>query len=88
MVLMSPHELPPGHDDESGQSVLIDQATEMLGLSKRKIYYLIREGRLRTIRTRLGSQRVLVESMREFADRPAPRAPRAVPPPMFKGYRW
>ena len=44
-------------------SVLLDQAAELLGVSRRTVYYRIRAGRLRTIRTRCGSQRVLVESI-------------------------
>jgi excisionase family DNA binding protein len=44
-------------------SIMIDQAAEMLGVSRRTIYYRIHEGRLRTVRTRCGSQRVLVESI-------------------------
>ena len=45
------------------RSVLIDQAVAMLGVSRRTVYYWIRQGRLRTIRTRCGSQRVLLSSM-------------------------
>lgn len=60
-------------------SVLIDQAADMLGVSRRTVYYRIREGRLQTVRTRCGSQRVLLASivalMRE--DRPFLRDPRA-----------
>jgi len=48
-----------------GRSVTIDQAALLLGVSRRTIYYRIREGRLRTIRTLGGSQRVLVESVDE-----------------------
>jgi excisionase family DNA binding protein len=44
-------------------SVMIDHAAELLGVSKRTVYYRIREGRLRTIRTIGGSQRVLLESI-------------------------
>ncbi len=44
-------------------SLLIDQAAQRLGVSRRTIYYRIREGRLQTIRTRCGSQRVLVETV-------------------------
>lgn len=44
-------------------SLLIHQAAELLGVSRRTVYYRIHEGRLRTIRTRCGSQRVLVESV-------------------------
>jgi excisionase family DNA binding protein len=46
-----------------GRSVTIDQAAQLLGVSRRTAYYRIREGRLRTIRTLGGSQRVLVESV-------------------------
>jgi excisionase family DNA binding protein len=46
-----------------GRSVTIDQAASLLGVSRRTVYYRIREGRLRTIRTIGGSQRVLVESV-------------------------
>lgn len=48
-----------------GRSVTIDQAAQLLGVSRRTVYYRIREGRLRTIRTLGGSQRVLVESVEE-----------------------
>ena len=44
-------------------SIMIDQAAELLGVSRRTVYYRIREGRLRTVRTRCGSQRVLLESI-------------------------
>jgi excisionase family DNA binding protein len=44
-------------------SVMIDQAAELLGVSRRTVYYRIREGRLLTIRTIGGSQRVLLESI-------------------------
>jgi excisionase family DNA binding protein len=42
---------------------MIDQAAGFLGVSRRTVYYRIREGKLRTIRTPCGSQRVLVESL-------------------------
>jgi excisionase family DNA binding protein len=44
-------------------SLLILQAAELLGISRRTVYYRIHEGRLQTIRTRCGSQRVLVASV-------------------------
>ncbi len=50
--------------DLEGRTVLIDQAMQMLGISRRTVYYWIRQGRLRTIRARGGSQRVLLSSMR------------------------
>jgi excisionase family DNA binding protein len=48
------------------KTLLVDQAAELLGVSRRTVYYRIREGRLRTIRTRCGSQRVTVESIAEL----------------------
>jgi excisionase family DNA binding protein len=48
------------------RSLLIDDAARTLGLSRRTVYYRIREGRLRTIRTRCGSQRVLLGSIEEL----------------------
>ena len=45
------------------RSLLVDHAAQLLGVSRRTIYYRIRQGRLRTVRTRCGSQRVLVESI-------------------------
>ena len=48
---------------ERPRSVLVNQAAELLGVSRRTVYNRIREGRLRTIRTRCGSQRVLVDSV-------------------------
>lgn len=66
-----------------GGSVLIDQACGLLGVSKRKVYYLIREGRLRTIRTRCHSQRILLDSIAEVlaaeAERRRGGVPRALP---------
>jgi excisionase family DNA binding protein len=52
-----------------GRSVSLDHAAELLGVSRRTIYNRIREGRLRTIRTPGGSQRVLLESLNEPRDR-------------------
>jgi len=46
-----------------GRSVSLDHAAELLGVSRRTIYNRIREGRLATIRTLGGSQRVLLESV-------------------------
>ena len=55
-----------------GRSVSIDQAANLLKVSRRTIYYRIREGRLQTIRTIGGSQRVLVESLYALGFRPQP----------------
>jgi excisionase family DNA binding protein len=54
------------NDAADERSMLIEQAAELLGVSRRTIYYRIREGRLRTIRTRCHSQRVLVSSIFEL----------------------
>jgi excisionase family DNA binding protein len=50
-----------------GRSVSIDQAARLLDVSRRTIYNRIREGRLRTVRTLGGSQRVLIESLNDLA---------------------
>ena len=59
-----------------GRSVFIDEAVQMLGVSKRTVYYRIRQGRLRTIRVRGGSQRVLLDSIRDLVATNARRAAR------------
>ena len=59
----------PGDGPRLGRSVSIDQAAQLLNVSRRTIYNRIREGRLRTIRTQGGSQRVLVESLCELGFR-------------------
>lgn len=53
----------PGFQPQLGRSVTIDQAASLLGCSRRTVYYRIREGRLLTVRTIGGSQRVLVSSL-------------------------
>jgi len=53
----------PGFQPQLGRSVTIDQAAGLLGVSRRTIYYRIREGRLLTVRTLGGSQRVLLSSL-------------------------
>jgi excisionase family DNA binding protein len=52
-----------GFQPQLGRSVTIDQAAQLLGVSRRTVYYRIREGRLQTIRTLGGSQRVLLQSV-------------------------
>ncbi len=56
-------------------SLLIEDAAAALGVSRRTVYYRIREGRLQTIRTRCGSQRVLVSSIERLRreERETPR---------------
>ena len=53
----------PSFQPQLGRSVTIDQAAGLLGVSRRTIYYRIREGRLATVRTIGGSQRVLMTSL-------------------------
>ena len=61
-----------------GRSVFVEGAAALLGVSRRTVYYRIREGRLRTFRTRCGSRRILIESiealLREQAAKRAARA--------------
>ena len=62
--MSSPSNFPVAHfEPRVGRSVSLGQAAEMLQVSIRTVYYWIREGRLRTIRTLNGSQRVLVDSL-------------------------
>jgi excisionase family DNA binding protein len=56
-------------DSQLGRSASIERAAQVLGVSRRTIYYWIRAGRLLTVRTLGGSQRVLLDSLRECADR-------------------
>ncbi len=68
--------------DLAGRSVFIDQAMRMLGVSKRTVYYRIREGRLRTIRVagRVAARPHGVDSRsrghRQAADRAVPASVR------------
>lgn len=50
-----------------GRSVSIEQAAQRLGVSRRTVYYRIRDLRLRTIRTLGGSLRVLSDSLEELS---------------------
>jgi excisionase family DNA binding protein len=52
-----------GYEPRIGRSVSLDHAAELLGVSRRTIYNRIREGRLHTVRTLGGSQRVLLDSV-------------------------
>jgi len=54
-----------GFEPRIGRSVSLDHAAQLLGVSRRTIYNRIREGRLQTIRTIGGSQRVLLDSVQE-----------------------
>lgn len=53
-------------DSYGGRSLLIEDAALVLGVSRRTVYYRIRDGRLKTVRTRGGSQRVLMVSIRRL----------------------
>ena len=55
----------PGSEPRIGRSVSLDHAARLLGVSRRTIYNRIREGRLQTIRTIGGSQRVLLSSVED-----------------------
>jgi excisionase family DNA binding protein len=55
----------PSLEPRIGRSVSLDHAAELLGVSRRTIYNRIREGRLQTIRTIGGSQRVLLDSVQD-----------------------
>ena len=65
--------------DGGVRSLLIEDAARALGVSRRTVYYRIREGRLQTLRTKGGSQRVLVASiealLRAGRERRRSRAP-------------
>ena len=56
----------PDFQPQVWRSVSIEQAAQLLGVSRRTVYYRIRDGRLRTIRTIGGSQRVLMDSVEEM----------------------
>jgi excisionase family DNA binding protein len=61
-----------------GRSVSLDHAAQLLGVSRRTVYNRIRDGRLQTIRTAGGSQRVLIESFLNGRTRaPEPTADRS-----------
>jgi excisionase family DNA binding protein len=61
------------------RSVLIPEAAGVLGVSRRTVYYRIREGRLQTIRTRGGSQRVLWSSIEALLRTMRPALPNPEP---------
>ena len=61
--------MPSSHDATNttaprlGRSVSLEQAAELLKVSRRTIYNRIRDGRLQTVRMLGGSQRVVLESL-------------------------
>lgn len=52
-------------EQQLGRSVTIDQAAGLLQVSRRTVYNRIRDGKLLTIRTIGGSQRVLLSSVED-----------------------
>lgn len=68
-VSEQPEQTAQGFEPRIGRSVSLDHAAELLGVSRRTIYNRIREGRLQTMRTRGGSQRVLLDSVMETRNR-------------------
>ena len=67
---------------ERGRSFLIEDAARLMGVSRRTIYYRIRAGRLRTVRTRCGSQRVLLSSMEALVGEEGGSLDTLEPPPI------
>jgi excisionase family DNA binding protein len=63
----------PISEPRIGRSVSLDHAAQMLGVSRRTIYNRIRDGRLQTIRTVGGSQRVLLDSVKGWRMLPSDR---------------
>jgi excisionase family DNA binding protein len=61
----------PAFEPRIGRSVSLDHAAQLLGVSRRTVYNRIREGRLQTIRTLGGSQRVLLDSVQEVRSQSA-----------------
>jgi excisionase family DNA binding protein len=51
------------------RSVSLEEAARLLQVCRRTIYYRIKRGQLTTIRTRGGSRRVLLDSIREVEAR-------------------
>ena len=66
-----------GMETQGRRSLLIDDAAVLLGVSRRTVYYRIRQGRLETVRTLGGSQRVLLGSIEVLL-----RQQRQLPPQM------
>lgn len=70
MSMAAPIEKAPLSGLSLGRSVSIEQAGRLLNVSRRTVYNRIHEGRLKTVRTLGGSQRVLVESLYNAGFRP------------------
>ena len=65
-----------------GRSVSIEQAAQLLGVSRRTVYNRIRDGKLQTIRTLGGSQRVLLTSLDEMRRLTLGRGADLIAPPI------
>lgn len=63
--MTSPEAVEQEFETRIGRSISLDHAAQLLGVSRRTIYNRIREGRLQTIRTLGGSQRVLLDSVQD-----------------------
>ncbi|HEY1912352.1 MAG TPA: excisionase family DNA-binding protein [Vicinamibacterales bacterium] len=63
--MTSPEAVEQESETRIGRSISLDHAAQLLGVSRRTIYNRIREGRLQTIRTLGGSQRVLLDSVQD-----------------------
>jgi excisionase family DNA binding protein len=70
MALIAPTTSEVGFEPRIGRSVSLDHAAQLLGVSRRTIYNRIRDGRLQTIRTLGGSQRVLLDSVADGREAP------------------
>ena len=67
------------------RSLLIDDAARALGVSRRTVYYRIREGKLQTIRAKCGSQRVLISSIELLRGSRSATGPEGAPLPPAGG---
>lgn len=52
---------------DAPRTVSIDRACRIFRVSRRTLYYWIKDGRLQTKRTVLGSQRVLIDSVKAMS---------------------
>jgi excisionase family DNA binding protein len=78
LVMQATDNLPDGiSEPRIGRSVSLDHAAQLLGVSRRTIYNRIRDGRLQTIRTKGGSQRVLLDSVQVVRSQAADRTSRS-----------
>jgi excisionase family DNA binding protein len=63
------------------RTLFIDEAARALGVSRRTVYYRIRDGRLQTIRTRCGSRRVLLSSIEALLREQREQEEKRIAPP-------